>query len=65
MTIRQYISSTVAVVALAMTTSCDSYLDVEPKGRTQLESTEDYLGLIEEYSPTYDHAYSQNICNEA
>ena len=48
-----------------MMSSCDSYLDVEPKGKTLLESTEDYLGLLEEISPTYDHAYSLNICNEA
>lgn len=51
--------------AMMLTTACDSYLDVEPKGRTLLESTEDYLGLIEEISPNYDHAFSLNICNEA
>ncbi|MDE6394394.1 MAG: RagB/SusD family nutrient uptake outer membrane protein [Duncaniella sp.] len=50
---------------MSLVTSCDSYLDIEPKGRTLLESTDDYLGLIEEISPTYDHAYSLNICNEA
>lgn len=53
------------ICALALTASCDSYLDVEPKGRTLLESTEDYLGLLEEISPNYDHSYSQNVCNEA
>lgn len=28
--------------------SCDSYLDIEPKGRTQLTTTADYLGLLED-----------------
>lgn len=45
--------------------SCDSYLDIEPKGRAMLETTDDYLGLLEEVSPNYDHANSLNICNEA
>ncbi|MDE6684776.1 MAG: RagB/SusD family nutrient uptake outer membrane protein, partial [Duncaniella sp.] len=59
---------TLALLAPAMSmmiSSCDSYLDVEPKGKTLLETTEDYLGLLEEISPTYDHSYSLNICNEA
>lgn len=45
--------------------SCDSYLDIEPKGRTQLTTTADYLGLLEELSPSYDHANSWNMCDEA
>ncbi len=45
--------------------SCDSYLDIEPKGRTQLTTTDDYLGLLEEVSPSYDHANSWNMCDEA
>jgi len=51
--------------SLLILASCDSYLDVEPKGKTLLESTDDYLGLLEEISPNYDHANSLNICNEA
>ena len=46
-------------------TSCDSYLDLEPKGRTLLVSTQDYLGLLEEVAPIYDHSFSLNVCNEA
>jgi len=45
--------------------SCDDYLDIEPKGRAQLKTTDDYLGLLEEISPNYDHAFSLNVCNEA
>lgn len=48
-----------------LASSCDSYLDVPPKGQTLLESTADYLGLIEELTPSYDHSYSWNLCNEA
>ena len=64
MNIRLHISTALACTA-ALFSSCDSYLDVEPKGRTQLETTDDYLGLLEEVSPNYDHANSLNICNEA
>ena len=45
--------------------SCDSYLDLEPKGEALLVSTQDYLGLIEDITPNYDHSYSLNVCNEA
>lgn len=51
--------------SMALLASCDSYLDIEPKGRAQLKTTEDYLGLLEEVSPNYDHAFSLNLCNEA
>ncbi|MCM1518900.1 MAG: RagB/SusD family nutrient uptake outer membrane protein [Pseudoflavonifractor sp.] len=50
-----------ASVALA---SCDNYLDIEPKGRAQLETTDDYLGLLEEVSPSYDHANSWVMSGE-
>ena len=50
---------------MALLASCDSYLDIEPKGRAQLKTTDDYLGLLEEISPTYDHAFHLNLCNEA
>ena len=42
MNIRLHISTALACTA-ALFSSCDSYLDVEPKGRTQLETTDDYL----------------------
>lgn len=44
--------------------SCDDYLDVEPRGTALLKTTEDYLGLIEEISPTYDHSDSWTLCGE-
>lgn len=55
---------TLACIMSASLTSCDGYLDVEPKGRTQLKTTDDYLGLIEEVSPTYDHAAGWFVANE-
>lgn len=58
---------TVALTASVMPfmTSCDNYLDIPPKGQTMLESTQDYLGLLEEPSPCYDHGYGWNVANEA
>lgn len=50
---------------LAALVSCDDYLDIEPKGKALLKSTDDYLGLLEEISPDYDHADSWVLCNEA
>lgn len=60
-----YTASILVAGLLMLSTSCDSYLDIEPKGKTLLETTGDYLGLLEEVSPNYDHANSLNICNEA
>ena len=34
--------------------ACDNFLDIVPKGKSVLNSTEDYLGLLEEISPNYD-----------
>lgn len=45
--------------------SCDSYLDIEPKGQALLNTTEDYLGLLEDVSPNYDISDSWYMCNEA
>lgn len=58
-----YIS--ILLAAAGMLSSCDSYLDIEPKGRTQLTTTTDYLGLLEEISPNYDHSNSWTMCDEA
>lgn len=44
--------------------SCDDYLDIEPKGTALLKTTEDYLGLLEEISPTYDHSNFWIMCGE-
>lgn len=54
-----------AVSALVALQSCDSYLDIEPKGRAQLETTEDYLGLIEGATQYYEHYDGWYISNEA
>jgi len=58
---------TIAISACVtfMLQGCDSYLDIEPKGRVQLESTEDYLGLIEGASQNYEHYDGWYISNEA
>lgn len=42
------------VIAMCALTACDNYLDIEPKGRAQLETVEDCIGLLEEISPNYD-----------
>lgn len=34
--------------------ACDDFLDVVPKGKAVLKSTEDYLGLVEDATPAYD-----------
>ncbi len=63
--IKNFLSTaSVALLSIGIS-SCDNYLDLEPKGRTLLVSTEDYLGLLEEIYPSYDHSYSLNVCNEA
>ncbi len=54
----------VFVTALALV-SCDDYLDVEPKGEALLNTTEDYLGLIEDINPSYDHSNSWFVTGEA
>ncbi len=45
--------------------ACDDYLDVVPKGQAVLTKTDDYLGLLEEVSPTYDHSDSWFLCGDA
>lgn len=59
------IITAVAVSALLGLQSCDNYLDIEPKGRAQLESTDDYLGLIEGAKQYYEHYDGWYISNEA
>lgn len=34
--------------------ACDNYLDLVPKGQSVLNTTSDYLGLLEEINPCYD-----------
>lgn len=50
---------------VGLLTACDDYLDVAPKGKALLTKTEDYLGLLEEVYPTYDHSDSWYLCGEA
>lgn len=45
--------------------ACDDYLDIEPKGKALLTTTNDYLGLLEEASPDYDHSYSWYVAGDA
>ncbi len=52
-------SMAVALVA------CNDYLDVEPKGKALLKSTEDYLGLIEDMSPVYEMLDSWIVAGDA
>lgn len=54
-----------ALVGTFALQSCDSYLDIEPKGQALLNTTEDYLGLLEDVSPNYDISDSWYMCNEA
>lgn len=54
-----------AVCGMMGLASCDDYLDIEPKGKALLKTTDDYIGLLEEVSPDYDHDESWVMCNEA
>lgn len=45
--------------------ACDNYLDVVPKGQAVLNSTSDYLGLIEALSPSYPVENGWYLANEA
>lgn len=53
------------LMAAATIVSCDDYLDIVPKGKAQLETTDDYLGLLEEVSPSYEHSNFWVMCGEA
>ena len=44
--------------------ACDNYLDITPKGEAVLNTTDDYLGLLEEEMPTYtgsEFGYLANV----
>lgn len=60
--IRNWTACIGMVVTLA---ACDDYLDITPKGKALLKSTEDYLGLIEDRSPEYDMMNSWILAGEA
>lgn len=53
------------LLLMASFAACDNYLDVEPKGKALLKYTDDYLGLIEDLSPTFDMMNSWIIAGEA
>lgn len=49
---------------LLSVTACDNYLDITPKGEAVLNTTADYLGLLEESMPTYtgsEFGYLANV----
>lgn len=49
---------------LLSVTACDNYLDITPKGEAVLNTTSDYLGLLEESMPTYtgsEFGYLANV----
>ncbi len=45
-------------------TSCDNYLDLVPKGEAVLNTTDDYLGLIEALTPSYSMTPFWYMSNE-
>lgn len=45
--------------------ACDDFLDIEPKGQALLTTTEDYLNLIEDIDPSYEHSDSWVLCGDA
>ncbi|WP_270488232.1 RagB/SusD family nutrient uptake outer membrane protein [Butyricimonas synergistica] len=60
----------IAIGCLCLTmlfAACDNYLDIVPKGQSVLNSTDDYLGLLEEVSPSYDVGdfwyMADEVCN--
>lgn len=53
----KHIIYTLCLSGAMATSSCD-YLDIVPKGKTLIETTDQYLGLIEDYFPDYG---SENI----
>lgn len=44
-------------------TACDNYLDLTPKGKAVLNTTSDYLGLLEESLPTYTGSEFDYLAN--
>lgn len=52
-------------VCMLVSVGCDDYLDIAPKGKALLTKTEDYLGLLEDVSPTYDHSDGWFLCGDA
>ena len=60
----------IAIGSLCLTmlfAACDNFLDIVPKGKSVLNSTEDYLGLLEDISPNYDMGnfwyLADEVCN--
>ena len=49
----------------ALFSACDNYLDVVPKGQAVLNSTSDYLGLLEELDPSYPVSDTWYLADEA
>ena len=61
---KRYSYLCIAACLLLTFTGCDNYLDIPPKGKAVLNTTADYLGLLEESMPTYpgsDFGYVANV----
>lgn len=61
---KKYIAIGSICVAMLFS-ACDNYLDVVPKGEAVLNSTDDYLGLIEAVNPSYLVEDGWYLSNEA
>lgn len=58
----------IVIVWLSLVTgliSCDNYLDLVPKGEAVLNTTDDYLGLVEVFDPSYDITAFWYLADEA
>ena len=49
---KKYISI-IGLSLIVLLTSCDNYLDLVPKGESVLNTTDDYLGLVESMDAAY------------
>ena len=61
---KRYSYLCIAACLLLTFAGCDNYLDITPKGKAVLNTTADYLGLLEESMPTYtgsDFGYLANV----
>ena len=54
----------ICICAALSFSACDSYLDVVPKGKSVLNTTEDYLGLLEPIDATYSIGNFAYVANE-
>lgn len=60
---KKYITLSILSLSLFLG-ACDHFLDIVPKGKSVLNTTNDYLGLIEEFDPNYDIENFWYLANE-